>query len=233
MIMVVVVVVVVVVVIASFSDATELRESTILEIEGRRKGFEVKYGRMEGLIENRLGKRVNSEASSVTRKRVQFCGADWIREGFHFVWRGLGPLWLGLLKPWSSSTNEERERDGCGVWCSRSRRYSVYSVFWLNWPGTSLGRCYDIHTSLCAHLLARGLFGNVCFTEESVVNSLLNFILSYQNCPHCLKSFIIRFLKKRKKTFIIPLFLAQKYYRRECDKGWMVKRKNCKSICNC
>ena len=85
MIMVVVVVVVVVVVIASFSDATELRESTILEIEGRRKGFEVKYGRMEGLIENRLGKRVDSGANSVTRKRVQFCGADWIREGFHFV----------------------------------------------------------------------------------------------------------------------------------------------------
>ena len=84
-VVVVIVVVVVVVVIASFSDATELRESTILEIERRRKGFEVKYGRMEGLIENRLGKRVNSEASSVTRKRVQFCGADWIREGFHFV----------------------------------------------------------------------------------------------------------------------------------------------------
>ena len=82
---VVVVVVVMVVVIASFSDAKELRESTILEIERRRKGFEAKYGRMEGLIENRLGKRVDSGASSVTRKRVQFCGADWIREGFHFV----------------------------------------------------------------------------------------------------------------------------------------------------
>lgn len=108
--MVMVVVVVVVVVIVSFSDATELRESTILEIERRRKGFEAKYGRMEGLIENRLGKRVDSEASSVTRKRVEICGADWIREGFHFVRRGLGLLRLGLLKPWSSSTTEERER---------------------------------------------------------------------------------------------------------------------------
>lgn len=120
---------VVVVVIVSFSDATELRESTILEIERRRKGFEAKYGRMEGLIENRLGKRVDSGASSVTRKRVEFCGAHWIREGFHFVRRGLGLLRLGLLKPWSSSTTEERERDSCGDWCSRSRRYSVYSVF--------------------------------------------------------------------------------------------------------
>lgn len=85
MIMMVVMLVVVVVVIAGFSDVTELRESTILEIERRRKGFEAEYGRMEGLIENRLGKRVDSEASSVTRKRVEFCGADWIREGFHFV----------------------------------------------------------------------------------------------------------------------------------------------------
>ena len=40
---------------------------------------------MEGLIENRFGKRVASEASSVTWKRVEFCGADWIREGFHFA----------------------------------------------------------------------------------------------------------------------------------------------------
>ena len=56
MVVVVVVVMVMVVVIASFSEATELRESTILEIERRRKGFEAKYGRMEGLIENRLGK---------------------------------------------------------------------------------------------------------------------------------------------------------------------------------
>lgn len=78
-------VVVVMVMIVGLSNARELRQLTILEIERRRKGFEVKYGRMEGLIENRLGKRVNSEASSVTRKRVQFCGADWIREGFHFV----------------------------------------------------------------------------------------------------------------------------------------------------
>lgn len=85
MIMMVVMLVVVVVVIAGFSEVTELRESTILEIERRRKGFEAEYGRMEGLIENRLGKRVDSEASSVTRKRVEFCGADWIREGFHFV----------------------------------------------------------------------------------------------------------------------------------------------------
>lgn len=85
MIMMVVMLVVVVVVIAGFSDVTELRESTILEIERRRKGFEAEYGRMEGLIENRLGKRVDSEASSVTRKRVEFCGPDWIREGFHFV----------------------------------------------------------------------------------------------------------------------------------------------------
>lgn len=85
MIMMVVMLVVVVVVIAGFSDVTELRESTILEIERRRKGFEAEYGRMEGLIENRLGKRVDSDASSVTRKRVEFCGADWIREGFHFV----------------------------------------------------------------------------------------------------------------------------------------------------
>lgn len=129
MLMVMVVVVVMVVVIASFSEATELRESTILEIERRRKRFEAKYGRMEGLIENRLGKRVDSEASSVTRKRVEICGADWIREGFHFVRRGLGLLRLGLLKPWSSSTTAERERDSCGDWCSRSRRYSVYSVF--------------------------------------------------------------------------------------------------------
>ena len=104
MVVVVVVVMVMVVVIASFSEATELRESTILEIERRRKGFEAKYGRMEGLIENRLGKRVDSGASSVTRKRVEFCGADWIREGFHFVRRGLGLLRLGLLKPWSNST---------------------------------------------------------------------------------------------------------------------------------
>lgn len=85
MIMMVVMLVLVVVVIAGFSEVTELRESTILEIERRRKGFEAEYGRMEGLIENRLGKRVDSEASSVTRKRVEFCGADWIREGFHFV----------------------------------------------------------------------------------------------------------------------------------------------------
>lgn len=81
----VLVVMVMVVVIAGFSEVTELRESTILEIERRRKGFEAEYGRMEGLIENRLGKRVDSDASSVTRKRVEFCGADWIREGFHFV----------------------------------------------------------------------------------------------------------------------------------------------------
>lgn len=85
MIMMVVMLVLVLVVIAGFSEVTELRESTILEIERRRKGFEAEYGRMEGLIENRLGKRVDSEASSVTRKRVEFCGADWIREGFHFV----------------------------------------------------------------------------------------------------------------------------------------------------
>lgn len=85
MMVVMLVLVLVLVVIAGFSEVTELRESTILEIERRRKGFEAKYGRMEGLIENRLGKRVDSEASSVTRKRVEFCGADWIREGFHFV----------------------------------------------------------------------------------------------------------------------------------------------------
>jgi hypothetical protein len=47
---------------------------------------------MEGSIENRFGNRVESEASSVTRKRVEFCGADWIREGFHFA-KGLN---LGL-----------------------------------------------------------------------------------------------------------------------------------------
>lgn len=85
MMVVMLVLVLVVVVIAGFSEVTELRESTILEIERRRKGFEAEYGRMEGLIENRLGKRVDPEASSVTRKRVEFCGADWIREGFHFV----------------------------------------------------------------------------------------------------------------------------------------------------
>jgi len=112
MLMLMVVVVVMVAVIASFSEATELRESTILEIERRRKGFEAKYGRMEGLIENRLGKRVDSEASSVTRKRVEFCGADWIREGFHFVRRVWG------FCDWGSSSHgrvqrpkRERERE--------------------------------------------------------------------------------------------------------------------------
>ena len=49
-------VVVVMVMIAGLSNARELRQLTILEIERRRKGFEVKYGRMEGLIGNRFGK---------------------------------------------------------------------------------------------------------------------------------------------------------------------------------
>ncbi|KAK9990691.1 hypothetical protein SO802_025676 [Lithocarpus litseifolius] len=58
-------VVMVMVVIARLSNAREFRESTILEIEKRRKGFEAKYGRMEGLIENRFGKRVDSKVPSV------------------------------------------------------------------------------------------------------------------------------------------------------------------------
>ena len=49
-------VVVVMVMIVGLSNARELRQLTILEIERRRKGFEVKYGRMEGLIGNRFGK---------------------------------------------------------------------------------------------------------------------------------------------------------------------------------
>ena len=49
-------VVVVMVMIAGLSNARELRQLTILEIERRRKGFEVKYGRMEGLIGNQFGK---------------------------------------------------------------------------------------------------------------------------------------------------------------------------------